>query len=103
MFLVVVAAAAAGAAHAIDGFSAAVESILTSQTDGVISTLEEGKKRALIACVNDVLANMPNGMQRFVLEAADADEMEDRFGQVVHANRAEWQQKIAQRCSQFAM
>jgi hypothetical protein len=53
--------------------------------------------------VNDVLANLPNGMKRFVLAATDYEDMESRFGKVVMDNRAEWKQKIAQGCAHIVV
>jgi hypothetical protein len=97
------AAASATPARALDGFPAAVNRILSNQTDGRISTLSPESKSKLIDCVNDVLAGMPNGMQRFVLAAADYEEMEDRFGKVLLENRAEWKQNIARSCAQHAV
>jgi hypothetical protein len=84
-------------------FPAAVERILMSQQEGRVSTLDVQKKRALVACVNDVLAAMPNGMKRFVVAAASYDEMESRFGKVVMENRAEWKQKIALGCAHIVV
>ncbi len=104
--LVVFATVATGwtvPAEAGSSFPAVVERILMSQKEGRVSTLDHEKKRALIACVNDVLAKMPNGMKRFVLEAASHDEMESRFGKVVMENRAEWKQKIALGCAHIVV
>ena len=66
------------------------------QEKGPVSQLTADKKQALIACVNQVLADLPNGKKRFVTEAASYDELENRFGKVVMENRAEWKQRIAQ-------
>jgi hypothetical protein len=101
--LVLCAVATGTPARALDGFPAAVDRILSNQTDGRISSLSPERKRRLIDCVNDVLAGMPNGMQRFVLAAADYEDMEDRFGEVLLENRAEWKQSIARSCAQHAV
>ena len=53
--------------------------------------------------MNQVLAGLPNGKKRFVIEAASYDEMEDRFGKVVMENRAEWKQRIAQGCAHIVV
>ena len=90
-------------AHAGGSFSAAVERILMSQKEGRVSTLSTNKKRALVACVNDVLTAMPNGKKRYVLAATSFDEMESRFGKVVMENRAEWKQKIARGCAHIVV
>ncbi len=90
-------------AQAGGSFSAAVERILMSQKEGRVSTLSTDKKRALVACVNNVLTAMPNGKKRFVLAATSFDEMESRFGKVVMENRAEWKQKIARGCAHIVV
>ena len=90
-------------AAASGSFAAAVETILLSQTEGRVATLSAEKKHELIACVNQVLTAMPNGMKRFVLAAANFDEMEHRFGEVVMQNRAEWKQKIARGCAHIVV
>jgi hypothetical protein len=90
-------------AEAGSSFPAAVEQILLNQKEGRVSTLSTEKKRELIVCVNEVLSGMPNGMKRFVLEAASDDDMESRFGKVVMENRAEWKQKIARGCAHIVV
>jgi hypothetical protein len=80
-------------------FPRAVEQILMAQTDGPLAKLDDGRKREMVSCVNDVLAGLPKGKQRFVVEAASFDELENRFGKVVMENRAEWKQKIAKNCA----
>ncbi|HEX9904638.1 MAG TPA: hypothetical protein VGA77_06710 [Propylenella sp.] len=97
--LVMPAAALAGA----PSFPSAVEQILMSRQDGPVAKLTPDRKRALVVCVNDVLAGLPNGKKRFVIEAADFGELEDRFGKVVMENRAEWKQKIAKGCAHLAI
>jgi hypothetical protein len=104
--LAILAAAGAGwttPAAAGGSFSAAVETILMNQTEGRVSTLSVDKKRELIACVNNVLTEMPNGMKRYVLAAASFNDMEARFGKVVMENRAEWKQKIARGCAHIVV
>jgi hypothetical protein len=53
--------------------------------------------------VNTVLAKLPAGKKRYVADAASFDEMQDRFGEVVMENRAEWKQKIASKCAKIAL
>jgi hypothetical protein len=84
-------------------FPSAVEQVLLAQKDGPVGQLGDDKKRALIACVNQVLNELPDGKKRFVVEAASFDEMEDRFGEVVMENRAEWKQRIAQGCAHIVV
>jgi hypothetical protein len=84
-------------------FPTVVANILNSQTDGRIAKLDPATKRDMIACVNRVLAGLPGGKKRFVVEGASYSEQQSRFGKVVKENRAEWEQKIAQGCGQIAM
>ena len=99
VFGVVVSAAPANAAS----FGAVVEKVLMSQQSGPVAKLNTDRKRQLVACVNKVLAAMPAGKKRYVTEASSLDEMQDRFGEVVMENRAEWKQKIAKSCASIAM
>lgn len=93
----------ASPAAAGSSFPAAVEQILRHQQSGPVSRLPADKKDALIACVKQVLADMPNGRKRYVIQAANFDELEHRFGKVVLENRAEWKQKIARNCSHIVV
>ena len=92
-----------GNAVAGGGFGAVVEQVLLAQRDGPVAKMSDGKKRELVACVNGVLAKLPNGKKRYVAEAVSLDQMQDRFGEVVMENRAEWKQKIAKSCAKIAM
>jgi hypothetical protein len=93
-----------GSSGALAGdFPAVVAQVLMNQSDGPVAQLDTGKKQELIACVNTVLADLPNGKKRFVVEGASYDEQQDRFGEVVMANRAEWKQKIAKRCAHIVV
>jgi len=106
VFLSVLAATAtATVSPAVAGmaFPVAVEKILMSQSSGPVSTLSADRKRELVACVNGVLADLPSGKKRFVTEAANYAELEDRFGAVVMENRAEWKQRIARGCAHIAV
>ncbi len=101
-YLVLLAGAlTADASHAIT-FNAAVEQVLLGQRSGPVVSLNASSKRELIACVISALANMPEGRKRYVTQAADYAQMEDRFGEVVMENRAAWKQKIAKRCAGIA-
>jgi hypothetical protein len=104
--LVVLAAMAGGLATPVQAggsFPAVVEQILMGQTEGLVSTLPMDKKRKLVACVNKVLTDMPNGMKRYVLAATNYNEAEQRFGKVVMQNHAEWKQAIARGCSHIVV
>jgi hypothetical protein len=92
-----------GNAVAGGNFGAAVEQVLMAQQDGPVAKMSEGKKRELVACVNGVLAKLPAGKKRYVAESASFDQMQDRFGEVVMENRAEWKQKIAKSCAKIAL
>jgi hypothetical protein len=84
-------------------FPSIVAKVLNSQTDGRIAKLDPATKQEMVNCVNGVLAGLPNGKKKFVVEGANYDEQESRFGKVVKENRAEWEQKIAKGCGQIAM
>ena len=93
----------AALASAEGSFGAVVEKVLMSQQDGRVGKLSADKKRELVSCVNTVLAKLPAGKKRYVAQAASFDEMQDRFGEVVMENRAEWKQKIAKSCAKIAL
>ena len=101
--LTAIATGAVSPASAGTSFPGVVEQILLSQQEGMVSLLDEARKRELIVCVNQVLADLPNGKKQFVIEAASFDELEDRFGKVVMENRAEWKQKIARGCAHIVI
>ena len=84
-------------------FPGVVAQVLQGQQEGPVSRLPAEKKQQLIACVNGVLTELPNGKKRYVIEAASFDEMQDRFGEVVMENRAEWKQRIARSCSHIVV
>ncbi len=84
-------------------FPAAVEQILKHQQKGLVGKLSDQKKHELIVCVNQVLAELPNGRKRYVIQAANFDELEYRFGKVVMENHAEWKQKIARGCAHIVV
>ncbi len=86
-----------------DEFPAVVAEILQSQTEGRISEMGEEHKLAMIKCVNGVLTELPEGKKRYVLEGANLEEREHRFGEVVKENQAEWEQNIARGCSDVAL
>ena len=84
-------------------FPAVVERVLMNQTNGPVSKLTPDKKRELISCVNQVLAELPNGRKKFVVAATSYEDMEHRFGTVVMENRAEWKQRIARSCAHIVV
>jgi len=84
-------------------FPSVVTQILMSQTSGAMSRMSDTKKRLMIACVIKSLQGVPNPRKQYVAEAANLDEQEDRFGEVVMADRAKWKQKIAHDCSSIAV
>ena len=101
--LVVFGAVIAAAPANAGSFGAVVEKVLMSQQSGPVAKMKADKKRQLVACVNNVLAALPAGKKRYVTEASTLDDMQDRFGEVVMENRAEWKQKIAKSCASIAM
>jgi hypothetical protein len=101
--IAVVATGAISPAAAGPSFPSAVEQILRHQQSGPVSRLPADKKNQLIVCVNQVLADLPNGKKRYVIQAANFDELEDRFGKVVMENQAEWKQKIARGCAHIVV
>ena len=101
--LVFGAVAAVGTPANAGSFNAVVEKVLMSQQSGPVAKLDDSRKRELISCVNGVLAGLPAGKKRYVAEAVSFDQMQDRFGEVVMENRAEWKQKIAKSCASIAM
>jgi len=68
-----------------------------------MSRMSDTKKRLMIACVIKWLQGVPNPRKQYVAEGANLDEQEDRFGEVVMADRAKWKQKIAHDCSSIAV
>ena len=82
-------------------FNAAVQAVLSKQKE--ITDLEPAKQGEMIACAQQALAEVPEDKQRYVAEAANYDEMESRFGEVVLADRAEFKQKITKECGSIAM
>ncbi len=92
---------ASSAAQAVS-FSGAVEQVLLAQRGGPVGRLNEENKRELIACVVNALNGLPAPRKRYVTDSAGFDQMQDRFGEVVMENRAEWKQKIAKRCAGIA-
>ena len=84
-------------------FGAVVETVLMSQQSGPVAKLNGDRKRQLVACVSNGLAALPGGKKGYITEASTLDEMQDRFGEVVMENRAEWKQKIAKSCASIAM
>ncbi len=99
--ILLLALIACGPAHAVS-FNAAVEQVLLGQRSGPLVKLNAQNKRELIACVISTLSGVPAARKRYITEAADFAQMEDRFGEVVMENRAEWKQKIARRCAGIA-
>jgi hypothetical protein len=95
------ALSASGGVQAVT-FNAAVEQILLAQRSGPLMKLNPDNKREMVACVVSALTGVPEGRKRYVTEASSFDAMQDRFGEVVMENRAEWKQKIAKRCAGIA-
>ncbi len=92
----------ASATFAAD-FATAVQTVLMGQKDGPITKLDDAKKSEMIACVTKVLADAPGAARRYVEEAEGFDQTEDRFGELVMANQAEYKQKITKECGDIVL
>jgi len=88
------------AAYAAD-FNSAVEKVLRQQKQ--IKELDADRQVKMIACVKQVLADVPPQKKAYVAEGASVSEMEDRFGEVVLANQAEFEKAITRQCGGIAM
>jgi hypothetical protein len=77
-------------------FNQVVETVLSRQPR--ITELSPDRRRAMVACVKQVLKAVPPAQQRYVEASANYDEMQDRFGEIVLADRAKFKQKITQQC-----
>jgi hypothetical protein len=82
-------------------FNSAVEKVLVQQKE--IKELDSAARGQMVACVQKVLAEVPGEKQSYVAEAANFEEMEDRFGEVVLANQAEFKQMITKECGSIVM
>ena len=82
-------------------FNSVVETVLAKQPQ--VTDLPPDRQRAMIACVKKVLANVPAGQKRRVEEAKDYNQMEDRFGELVLADRAKFKQQITTDCGEIAV
>jgi hypothetical protein len=85
------------------GFPEVVRAVLDSQTTGRLAGMAGDQRQEMTNCVIASLSGLPNGKKRYVVEGADLDEQEHRFGEVVQENRAEWKKKIAAACGRIAL
>ena len=86
-----------------EAFAATVTEILNGQTEGRISEMGPERKQAMIDCVNIVLEPLPNGRKRYIVAGETFEAREERFGEVLFENRAEWVQAIASGCASIAL
>ena len=84
-----------------DDFSSAVEQVLMRQKE--ITDLDSSRQREMITCVNGVLAGVPEPTKANVAQAANIEEMEDRFGEMVMADQAALKQQITAECGDIVM
>jgi hypothetical protein len=84
-------------------FPGVVRQILDSQTDGRLARMGPDQRSRMTDCVISTLSGLPNGQKRYIVEGSTLDEQQDRFGEVVEADRAKWKQAIAKACSSIAM
>lgn len=105
--IIVAASAAAfagsGRAAAAADFPTVVREILDSQTDGPLAQMGAAKRRVMTDCVVASLEPLPKGKKRFIVEGANFEEREHRFGQVVDEDNAKWRQNIAKACAEIAV
>lgn len=92
-----------GVPAAAADFPSIVQAILDSQTDGPLAEMDADKRGRMTDCVIDTLGALPSGKQRYIVEGANFDEQEDRFGEVVDENHAKWRQTIAKACGHIAV
>ena len=81
-------------------FNSVVTTVLSKQPQ--ITDLAPDRRRQMIACVKKVLVAVPAAKKRYVAEAANYAEMENRFGEVVMADRAKFKQQITKDCGSIA-
>jgi hypothetical protein len=93
----------ASAGTVAEDFPPVLTTILLRQTTGPLSQMGDAKKMLMVACINDVLAGLPKGKKRYILEGIEIAEQERRLGRIIYENRAEWLQKIAGGCARVAM
>jgi hypothetical protein len=84
-----------------DDFSTAVEQVLMRQKE--VADLDSSRQREMITCVNGVLAGVPEPTKSNVAQAANIEEMEDRFGEMVMADQAALKQQITSECGDIVM
>ena len=84
-------------------FPTVVRQVLDSQTDGRLARMGPDQRSRMTDCVISALSGLPNGRKRYIVEGSTLDEQQDRFGEVVEADRAKWKQAIAKACSSIAM
>ncbi len=102
-FLVIASMSVPSSASFAADFATAVQTVLMGQKDGPITELDDAKKTEMVACVTEVLADAPAAARRYVEEAEGFDQTEDRFGELVMANQAEYKQKITSECGEIAL
>ena len=84
-----------------DAFATVVQKVLMQ--DEQVKGLEPARQKEMIACATKALANVPPPTKRKVAQAANLDEMQDRFGQMVMADRAKYQKEITAACGEIMM
>jgi hypothetical protein len=95
-------AIAAPPAVAADDFTIVVTEILDRQSAGPLSLMSDEQRQAMTACVSSVLADLPDGSKREIVDGGTFEEREARFGKVLYENHAEWLQKVAGGCAALA-
>ena len=87
---------------AADNFTTVVTEILDRQSAGPLSLMSDEQRQAMTACVSGVLADLPEGRKRDIVDGGSFEEREARFGKALYENHAEWLQKVAGGCAALA-
>lgn len=98
----IAAALLAPASASAASFQSAVETILNNSSEERVVNLSKAKKKELASCIVGVLANVSEAAKVRVTEGKDFDEMQDRFGEIVKADRSKLEQQITLKCGQIA-
>jgi hypothetical protein len=105
MFVIRTLGAAAAIIAASPGFAAtfnsAVEQVLMQQKQ--VKQLDPERQGRMVACVQQTLSAIPEERRSYIASGSDLGEMEDRFGEVVLANQAEYEKLITKKCGGIAL
>ena len=94
-----VAPTAASVASENSRFTAAVARVLSGLKNDFFDEWTAAEKREFIACAQGIMASVPQGRKRYVLQARNQSEQRQRFDEIAQDNNAAVKQKIARDCS----